>query len=390
MKEPKIPADEVERLHALRTYRLLDTEPESAFDELIELAADICGAPIALISLVDESRQWFKARVGLDAEETARSVSFCAHAILQKDLFLIPDALLDERFVDNPLVTGPPNIRFYAGAPLYNDDGFALGTLCVIDSQPRELSPFQSKALQVLRRHVVKLMEMRRRNRELLALNEELDAFTSAVSHDLVAPIRRILGYSSVLKEDHRAEFGEVALGFLQRIESQAEDMNKLVQTLLSLSRLSKGQLNIGKIDLSRLSDEILVELKASFPERKVETNVAEGLSAYADEGMMRIVLGNLLNNAFKFTSTRETSRIEVGASRQNGEQVFYVRDNGVGFDMAFKNSLFTPFSRLHSAAEFPGMGIGLTTVQRIIRRHEGEIWAESSPDAGATFFFTV
>ena len=390
MKEPKIPENEADRLHALHTFHLLDTDPDGAFDELIELAADICEAPIALISLVDESRQWFKARVGLDVEETARSVSFCAHAILQDGLFQVPDALKDERFADNPLVTGPPHIRFYAGAPLQTEDGFGLGTLCVIDRQPRELTQFQIKALKVLRGHVMTLMDMRRRNRELIALNVELDAFTSAVSHDLVAPIRRILAYSAVLKEDHADEFSDDSRAILARIESQADGMREIVDNLLSLSRLSKGQLNITHVDLTELSEEILGEMQAADSGRKVEVTIARGLSVYADEGMMRIVLENLLSNAWKFTSGIGNARIEVSVSEPPGEQIIRVRDNGVGFDMEYKNQLFLPFNRLHPVDEYPGIGIGLSTVQRIIHRHKGDIWAESAPGEGAVFAFTI
>jgi len=173
---------EARRLKVLWQYEILDTVPEEVFDDLTELAARICEAPIALISLIDEDRQWFKAKVGVTVNETSRDISFCAHAIKQTELFIIPDATQDLRFANNPLVTSDPKIRFYAGAPLITPDGYALGTLCVIDKVPRELRLEQQQALRVLARHVMTQLELRRHSKELTeahkakeATKEELD-----------------------------------------------------------------------------------------------------------------------------------------------------------------------------------------------------------------------
>lgn len=162
-----LPATEKKRLKVLWQYEVLDTVPEEVFDDLTELAARICEAPIAMITLVDEDRQWFKSKVGVTVNETSRDISFCAHAIGQPDLFIVPDATKDERFAQNPLVTSEPKVRFYAGAPLVTPDGHALGTLCVIDKVPRELRPDQKSALRVLARHVMTQLELRRHSIEL-------------------------------------------------------------------------------------------------------------------------------------------------------------------------------------------------------------------------------
>lgn len=162
MTPAPLPANEAERLRMLRLYRVLDTGSERAFDQLTSLASTICEAPISLISLVDESRQWFKSRVGLSATETSRDAAFCAHAILQNDVFVVEDAARDTRFADNPYVTGQPNIRFYAGAPLVVSSGMALGTLCVVDRTPRQLTDQQRESLTVLRDAVVTQLELRR------------------------------------------------------------------------------------------------------------------------------------------------------------------------------------------------------------------------------------
>ncbi len=166
-KAAPIPHNETKRLKVLWQYEVLDTVPEEIFDDLTELAASICEAPIALISLVDEKRQWFKSKFGTNLPETSRDVSFCAHAINQPELFIVPDATKDARFADNPLVTTDPKIRFYAGAPLITPDGYALGTLCVLDKVPRDLRLEQRQALRILARHVVSQLELRRRTKEL-------------------------------------------------------------------------------------------------------------------------------------------------------------------------------------------------------------------------------
>jgi len=171
--KPPVPVAEKKRLKVLWQYDVLDTMPEEVFDDLTELAAKICEAPIALITLVDENRQWFKAKVGVTINETSRDISFCAHAISQTDLFIIPDATKDKRFSTNPLVVSDPKIRFYAGAPLITPDGHALGTLCVIDNKPRELRSAQKQALRVLARHVMTQLELRHRSTELAHADTE-------------------------------------------------------------------------------------------------------------------------------------------------------------------------------------------------------------------------
>jgi anti-sigma regulatory factor (Ser/Thr protein kinase) len=185
-------ASEAVRLAALRRYRILDTEPEKAFDDLVMLASQICGTPIALISLVDADRQWFKARIGVTVTETARSISFCSHAIEQPTLFVVRDATSDERFRENPLVTAEPCIRFYAGSPLVTDDGEALGTLCVLDRVPRTLTADQEMALEALKRQVLAQMELRRNLHELAAALEERDRAEADQAH-LVVELRDAL-----------------------------------------------------------------------------------------------------------------------------------------------------------------------------------------------------
>lgn len=390
MQAAELPANETQRLSALYSYGILDSEREGIFDELTELAASICDAPIALITLVDESRQWFKARVGMSASETARSVSFCAHAILQPGLFVVSDTLQDVRFADNALVVGPPHIRFYAGAPLITAEGCGLGTLCVIDQVPRELTPKQQRALSVLRTHVMKLLELRRVTRELNASNSELEAFSYSVSHDLRAPLRAITGFSTALLEDHGPSLNDDARSLLQRIFAAADRMDHLTVDLINLSRVSRQPLQFRRVDLSQLAREVVAELAKADPTRGVDVVIHPGLTEQGDPGLLRVVLDNLLGNAWKYTSKTAQPRIEVGQVRKNGKSEFFVSDNGVGFEMAYAGKLFQPFQRFHSSSAYPGTGIGLATVHRIVQRHGGTIRAESAVNVGTTIRFTL
>lgn len=215
MTSAPLPDDELQRLEALHSYEILDTGEEQVFDDLTQLAAHICGTPIALVSLIDETRQWFKSRVGLEATETSRDLAFCAHAILGRDLFMVGDALEDERFADNPLVTGGPEVRFYAGAPLVDPNGRGLGTLCVIDKVPRELTTDQVAALGALSRQVVSQMQLRKAlidqqewsahlltaKREAEEANRTKSRFLAHMSHELRTPLNAIIGFSNVVRK---------------------------------------------------------------------------------------------------------------------------------------------------------------------------------------------
>jgi PAS domain S-box-containing protein len=231
---------------------------------------------------------------------------------------------------------------------------------------------------------------VRERTAQIEAANRELDAFAHSASHDLRGPLNRICGFSEALLEDHSAQLDLQGKDYLQRISNSSQQMGELIDDLLKLSRVSQYQISHEPVELSALVNVCLKELQAREPDRQVETVITPGLVAEADTALMRIALENLLNNAWKFSAGEELSRIEFGNTAQEGKEVYFIRDNGVGFDMKYAEKLFTAFQRLHDAQKYPGTGIGLSIVSRIISRHGGKVWVEGEVGKGACFYFTL
>jgi PAS domain S-box-containing protein len=231
---------------------------------------------------------------------------------------------------------------------------------------------------------------VRQRTAELEATTRELDAFAYSVSHDLRAPLRSLNGFSELLQEDYQELLDEQGREYLRRIQANATRMAQMIDDLLDLSRATRAELHREPIDLTALAREVVAELRAAEPLRQVEVAIADGLCASGDPHLVRLILQNLLLNAWKFTARRSDARIELETVDDGGRRPFVVRDNGAGFDMRFADKLFDAFQRLHSAAEFDGSGIGLAIVQRIVARHGGRIWAEGQIDDGARFYFTL
>jgi signal transduction histidine kinase len=228
------------------------------------------------------------------------------------------------------------------------------------------------------------------RTRELQQLNQELTAFSYSVSHDLRAPLRSIDGFSQIVIEDYADKLDDNGRRMLERIRGAAQRMGHLIQSLLDLARVTRQEIDRQSVSISDLAAGAIHHLEALSPERKVDVSIAPGLMAEGDQHLLRVVMDNLLANAWKFTSKTESPRIEVGRVEVEGKPAFFVRDNGAGFDSEHADKLFRPFQRLHSESEFEGTGIGLATVQRIVNRHGGRVWAEGKPGRGATFFFAL
>jgi signal transduction histidine kinase len=228
------------------------------------------------------------------------------------------------------------------------------------------------------------------RTRQLELAVKELDSFSHSVSHDLRAPLRVVDGFANIVLEDYGDRLDELGREHLKRIVAAGQRMNAMIDTLLSLSRMTSREIDSERVDLSRLARELADELRAQDPARITEFVLTDGLVVEGDRTLLRLVLQNLMGNAWKFSAKVAQPRVEFGAREENGRPIYLVRDNGAGFDMRFAEKMFGLFQRFHSSNEFPGTGVGLATVQRIVRKHGGRIWADSQPGQGATFFFTL
>jgi PAS domain S-box-containing protein len=291
------------------------------------------------------------------------------------------------RYEDLPLKTGDGRdaaVEFISNVYLVDNTKIAQCNIRDISARERATTEIKKLNREIDQR-------VQERVSQLESLNKELETFNDSVSHDLRAPLRRIKGFTDILQEDYTSQQSGESLQLLQNIRVSVDHMDLLIGALLKLGRFSHGTLNPQPVDLSALVHLISAELQQNYPDRQVKFMIAEGITVNGDDQLLRIVLENLLSNAWKFTSRRALAEIEFGVAPQpDGSKAYFVRDNGAGFNMDYAYKLFGAFQRLHNEKEFPGIGIGLATVQRIIHRHGGKVWAEGVVGEGATFYFTI
>lgn len=395
MKTAPPTIDEANRLKALYDYDVLDTEVEKIFDDLTQLAAQICGTPITLISLIDPDRQWFKSKVGLDAEETSRDIAFCAHAIHQKEIFEVEDTLQDMRFYDNPLVTSAPNIRFYAGTPLVSPQGHAIGTLCVIDDKPNKLTQEQRQALEVLGRSVISQMELRKSIKELKQANENKTEFLSNMSHELRTPLNAIIGFSHLMQENieqHKLpkKFSE----YVGHIDYSGKRLLSVVNSVIDLSKIEAGMMAV-QIEPVCLRDFIadlqgMLAITANQKDVELAVNISDTLPTYVniDQAKISQIITNLVHNGIKFTDSGKWVKLEV--SLNNQQMLITVADQGIGISPLDQTKLFTKFQQVGQAKNPDGSGLGLSITQGLVKLLEGSIKVLSTLGTGSIFRVTI
>ncbi|MFB9056240.1 ATP-binding protein [Mariniflexile ostreae] len=398
MIEPEEKANEKDRIKDLKTYSILDTISEADYDNLTEIAAEICGAPISLISFIDDKRQWFKSHHGIDVQETPKEYAFCAHAInYPEDVFVIQDTRKDMRFHDNPFVTGDPHVVFYAGMPLISKNGFPLGTLCVIDHKPNLLTSSQIKSLRALSNQVMNLLELRKSKllleQTLTHLEERniaLERFAFIAAHDLKSPLYNISSLAELVLDDYKSKIDEEGQEMLKAIISSSDSLSSLIDGLLSYSKseniLREDKLSISvetlKNDISDLfiSDHNLkITLKSSLTRIHVNRTA------------IHQVLINLFTNAIKYNE-KDIVEIEMGISESDKHYHFYVQDNGLGIAKDFQDKIFNIFEKgaVYDKYGQHGNGIGLATVKKIVEKSGGSIRVESEVGKGARFIFSL
>jgi signal transduction histidine kinase len=392
------PTNELQRVQAVRNYEIFDTEEEKDYDALTSIASMICQIPVALITFIDDQRQWFKSHHGTDINENLREYSFCTHTIAsEEEIMVVSDASKDERFANNPMVTGPTKISFYAGVPLINSEGYALGTLCVLDQVPRELTLDQQTALKILAKQVIDKIELRRKIAQLAAVNKELELsekrksdFLSIVSHELKTPITTLKANLQMLDRIKEKPDSPLFPKLVDSCSKNVEKINLMVDDLLNMHRYSENQLELNKTHFSiydlmsiccnhvRIDDrhELLVE-----GDQKI--------LLYADEHRIEQVLVNFVNNAVKYAP--DSRQIDLTVSKLDSNVKVSVKDYGPGIPEENIPHLFDRYWRAsHSGKKYTGLGLGLYICAEIIARHDGKIGVESTIGQGSTFWFTL
>ncbi|MDB4297317.1 ATP-binding protein [Flavobacteriaceae bacterium] len=399
MIKPVIPKNENERLQALASYRVLDTISESDYDNITAIASEICNTPISLVSLIDNKRQWFKSHHGLDATETPKEIAFCAHAINKpNETFIIPDSRKDERFFDNPLVTGDPNVIFYAGVPLIDTEGFALGTLCVIDNKPKEISQKQIDSLNALAKQVTNLLALRRnkiRLEESLQVlekkNKELEAFAYIAAHDLKSPLNNIVGLASLLNNEYSNKLDEDGKKMLGLLNSSSTKLMVLINGLLNHSKNSE---DINELDKSEIKVEAFINTIRNLFVTECKNEIilnSELKNITTNTTSLEQILINLISNAIKYNN-KEIPVVQINLAQNNTHYLFTVKDNGIGIQENKQTEVFDIFKTLDNTDRFgeKGNGIGLSTVKKIVENLGGTISLNSEIEKGSTFNFSI
>lgn len=391
---------EDKRIKSLKALNILDTGDEEMYDEITNLASIICETPISLISLLDGHRQYFKSNRGLTVRETPIEMAFCRHAISQtSELYEVKDTHQSALYASNPLVTGAPFIRYYCGAPVFDSEGTALGTLCAIDTKPRALTEDQKHCLLLLSKQVTRLLEMRKQHNELRVLNdrlsllsEKLTQFSSIAAHDLKEPLRMIRSFIVQLNKKNEHIWDAKDKQYMAFIQDGAARLQEYISGILDYTKILLSKDCYIPFDFNSLISEIKNDINARYPVSNYTfaTDFEPISTMRLPEVAIRSICMNLLENAFKFSANEREPVVKFFAEERVDSYFFSIIDNGFGIPEEKLQEVFKPFVRLNGRTEFKGLGLGLSIVESQIEFLDGHLHIESKENKGTKIEVTI
>jgi len=393
MIEAPIPDNESERQHAVEQYHILDTLPEGSYNDITSLMAMVCDVPVSLVSFIDNNRQWLKSHHGLDFNETSRALSMCGHALVSGlDIFIVEDTSKDERFADNPIII-EYGIVGYAGIPLIDKDGYALGTLCVINNNPMILDEPKKEALKSMARQVLYLLErhqnenrLKESMKDLKYSNDELKRYAAVLSHDIKSPINHILGFVNIIEED--VELDSDALEHFSAIKDASNTLKTYINGLLEYYTSDKLLGNDPEVfNIKDIFDDV-GKLMMSCDDTTVTFEDTEE-HIYSHKAAISQILLNLVTNSIKYGNEHHHTHVNISFTKTNKELRFAVIDNGIGIGDDDQLSIFELFTTIDPSSK-KGTGIGLATVAKLLENLDGSIEVDSTLGKGSTFTFVL
>ncbi|NCT10605.1 MAG: GAF domain-containing protein [Flavobacteriia bacterium] len=389
---------EIERKKLLIEFDILDTKTEEMFDNITEIASKICETPIAMITLIDDKKQFFKSKIGINTYRTSIEHSFCKVAIEKSDkIFIVEDATIDERFKKNPMVVGSPNIVSYYGVPLVSKSGIAYGTLCVFDNQINTLSENQIEILIRLAKTVENLINLRSKSKFLDAYqlkierySKNMEDFTYMAVHDLKAPLRGIDSFVKMLEKKHKEIWDEKDEKYISFILQSTTKMFNLIQDLLEYSKRTTDKSNFEEFDLKALIDDIFDNTTFEIKHKNPILTCQEMPILFSSKIAFTVIFNNLINNGLKYQPDNQIPKIDIKSIKDEMNWIFTISDNGIGIESDYFDEIFKPLTRLHGNSKYEGTGLGLAICKKIIEDLNGHITVDSVLGEGTTFTLKI